>query len=201
MSGVDVQEIIQYILLLLEDLGLIGLFAAIFLEGASVPFPGIIAVLAYGGILNLSIAGMAGISAIMAIIYSIASLIPYFIGNKLEHLLWKRVRKGLNKASRLFRRYGIWSIALSRPFGIGNYISYLAGMSNIGLISYLLLTFTGILPWCFAILYLGDYLNGNYDRFVALFNEYRFEFYGTGLLLALIFICYSIWRNKKNKST
>lgn len=197
----DVQAIIQYILVFLEDLGLPGLYAAIFLEGASVPFPGIIAVLAYGGILDMSIAGMAGIAAIMAVIYSLASLIPYFIGNKLEHLLWKRVRKGLSKASRLFRRYGIWSIALSRPFGIGNYISYLAGMSNIGLVSYLLLTFSGILPWCFAILYLGDYLNGNYERFVMLFNEYRFEFYGTGLLLALIFISYSILRNRKNKGT
>lgn len=200
MSGMDVQEIIQYILLLLEDLGLFGLFMAIFLEGSSLPFPGIIAVLAYGGILDMSIAGMTGIAAIMAIIYSVASLIPYFIGNKLEHLLWNRVRKGLGKASRLFRRYGIWSIALSRPFGIGNYISYLAGMSNIGLTPYLMLTFSGIFPWCFAVLYLGDYLNGNYEHFVVLFNEYRFEFYGTGLLLAVLFISCSIWR-RKNKST
>lgn len=197
----DIQLIIEQILGFLEDLGLFGLFTAIFLEGASVPFPGIIAVLAYGGLLDLSLGNMAGIAAIMAGIYSLASLIPYFIGNKLEHLLGPRIRKGLGKASRTFNRYGIWSIAISRPFGIGNYISYLAGISEVGLLKYLLLTFAGIFPWCFAILYLGDYLNGNYDRFVLLFDDYKMEFYGTGLLLAVLFTAYSIWKRRKNENT
>lgn len=181
----------------LGRIGLFGLFTAIFLEGASVPFPGIVVVLAYGGLLNMSLAGMAGIAAAMAVIYSVASLIPYFIGNKLEHLIRPNIRKGLDKASRIFNRYGIWSIALSRPFGIGNYISYLAGISAVGLLKYVLLTFAGILPWCFAILYLGDYLNGNYDRFLVLFDEYKMEFYGTGLFLAIVFTGYAIWRHRK----
>lgn len=197
----DIQVFIGQVLQFLEQLGLVGLYTAIFLEGASVPFPGIIAVLAYGGILELTLGGMAGIAAIMGIIYSLASLIPYFIGNKLEHLLWKKIRKGLDKASRTFKRYGIWSIALSRPFGIGNYISYLAGMSNVGLTKYLLLTFMGIFPWCFAILYLGDYLNGNYDRFLMLFDEYKMEFYGTGIVLAVLFTIYSVWKRRKNERT
>ncbi|MBT2582884.1 VTT domain-containing protein [Planococcus sp. ISL-109] len=195
----DIQLMIERIFGFLGELGLFGLFTAIFLEGASVPFPGIVVVLAYGGLLNMSFAGMAGIAAIMAVIYSLASLIPYFIGNKLEHLIRPNIRKGLDKASRIFNRYGIWSIALSRPFGIGNYISYMAGISGVGLLKYLLLTFAGILPWCFAILYLGDYLNGNYDRFLELFDEYKMEFYGTGLLLAILFTVYSIWKRRKNE--
>lgn len=193
----DIQLAIEWIFRLLGELGLFGLFTAIFLEGASVPFPGIIVVLAYGGLLDMSLAGMVGIAAIMAAIYSVASLIPYFIGNKLEHLIRPNIRKGLDKASRIFNRYGIWSIALSRPFGIGNYISYLAGISGVGLLKYLLLTFTGIFPWCLAILYLGDYLNGNYDHFLVLFDEYKIEFYGTGLLLAMVFTGYAIWRRRK----
>lgn len=197
----DIQSIIDQILMFLKDLGLIGLFTSIFLEGASVPFPGIIAVLAYGGLLDLSLAKMASIAAVMAVVYSLASLIPYFVGNKMEHLLWDKIRKGLRKASSFFNRYGIWSIALSRPFGIGNYISYLAGISNVSLVKYLLLTFTGIFPWCFVILYLGDYLNGNYDQFKTLFNEYKFEFYGIGLLLAVLFTAYSIWKRRKKERT
>ncbi|HSJ38849.1 MAG TPA: VTT domain-containing protein [Planococcus sp. (in: firmicutes)] len=197
----DIQLIIERIFWFLGELGLFGLFTAIFLEGASVPFPGIVAVLAYGGLLDMSLGSMAGIAAIMAAIYSLASLIPYFIGQKLEHLLWPKIRKGLDNASRIFNRYGLWSIALSRPFGIGNYISYLAGISEVGLLKYLLLTFAGIFPWCFAILYLGDYLNGNYDRFLLLFDEYKMEFYGTGLLLAILFTGYSIWKRRKNEHT
>lgn len=197
----DIQLFIGRILQFLDDLGLAGLYTAMFLEGASVPFPGIIAVLAYGGILDLSLQGMAGIAVMMAVIYSLASLIPYFIGNKLEHLLWKKIQKGLDKASIIFKRYGIWSIALSRPFGVGNYISYLAGISNIGLIKYLLLTFSGILPWCFGVLYLGDYLNGNYDRFRLIFDQYKMEFYGTGMVLAILFTIYSIWKQQKKDRT
>lgn len=197
----DIHQFIEQILIFLEELGLVGLFVAIFLEGASVPFPGIIIVLAYGGLLDLSLGSMAGVAAIMAVIYSLASLVPYFIGNKLEHLLWNKIRKGLKRAGRTFHRYGIWSIALSRPFGIGNYISYLAGISEVALAKYLALTFAGIFPWCFAILYFGDYLNGNYDRFMLLFDEYKLEFYGTGLLLAVLFTAYSIWRRKKNERT
>ncbi|WP_052131427.1 DedA family protein [Planococcus sp. CAU13] len=195
----DIQSVVNEILLFLESLGLAGLFAAIFLEGASVPFPGIIVVLAYGGLLDLTVLKMAGVAAIMAVIYSLASLIPYFIGNKMEHLLWKKVRNGLKKGSRFFNRYGIWSIALSRPFGIGNYISYLAGISHVHLVKYLLLTFTGIFPWCFAVLYLGNYLNGNYSRFLVLFDEHKLEFYGTGLLLAILFTAYSVWKHRQHE--
>lgn len=197
----NIQLIIEQVLGFLEDLGVFGLLAAIFLEGSSVPFPGIIVVLAYGGILDMSLGGMGGIAAVMALVYSAASLIPYFVGNKLEHLLWKKIRRGLDKARGLFNRYGIWSIALSRPFGIGNYISYLAGISEVGLLKYLLLTFAGIFPWCFAMLYFGDYLNGNYDRFVQLFDAYKMEFYGTGLFLAVLFTAYSIWKRRRKGNT
>ena len=197
----DIQLILDQILLFLKDLGLIGLFAAILLEGASVPFPGIIVVLAYGSLLDLSFAERAGTAVVMGVVYSLASLIPYFVGNKMEHLLGQKIRKGLKKAGHFFHRYGIWSIALSRPFGVGNYISYLAGISNVKLVKYLLLTFIGIFPWCFAILCLGDYLNGNYDRFLSLFNEYKLEFYGIGLLLAILFTAYTIWNRRRKERT
>jgi len=34
----------------------------------------------------------------------------------------------VKKGQAFFNRYGVWSIALSRPFGVSNYISYVAGM-------------------------------------------------------------------------
>ncbi len=197
----NIQYILDHLLLFLEHLGQAGLFAAIFLEGASVPFPGIIVVLAYGGLLDFTFQGRIGVAALMALVYSLASLIPYFIGHKMEHLLWNNIRKGLRKAADFFNRYGIWSIALSRPFGIGNYISYLAGISNVGLAQYLTLTYIGIFPWCFTILYLGDYVNGNYESFLLLFNNYKIEFYGIALMLAVLSIGFCIWKHRKKEYT
>lgn len=178
-------------LALLEDLGLTGLFAVIFLEGSSLPFPGVALVIAYGGLLEHSYAGTALLSLALAAAYSTASLLPYFLGNKLEKIFKKKFHKGLDKATGLFNRYGIWSIALSRPFGIGNYISYLAGISRIPLISYLVLTFLGIYPWCFVMLRLGHYFNGNYEAFQTFFETYQFYLYvGVIVVLVGIFVHY-----------
>ena len=189
---------IGQMLAFLEDLGLAGLFTVIFLEGSSLPFPGVALVIAYGGLLEHNYAGTALLSLALAATYSIASLLPYFLGNKLEEAFKKKFHKGLKKASDLFKRYGIWSIALSRPFGIGNYISYLAGISRIPIHKYLTLTFLGIYPWCFIMLRLGHYFNGNYQAFQNFFETYQFYFYALAIaVLACIFVYY----NKKYQNS
>src|SRR5690606_34025787 len=182
---------LEQILAFLEHIGWVGLYVAIFLEGSSLPFPGIVIVLAYGGILNLAWPETLLISANMAAVYSLASLLPYFFGGRMEHLLRKKLSKGIVRARRLFNRYGLWSIALSRPFGIGNYISYLAGISHVGIAKYLALTFVGIFPWCVSMLFLGDYFNGNYEAFQAFFEEYSFFVYGGFLMFAAVLFWYS----------
>ncbi|MCP2033877.1 membrane protein DedA with SNARE-associated domain [Planomicrobium sp. HSC-17F08] len=170
--------LVEQLLAFLESLGLSGLLAAMFLEGSSLPFPGVVLVIAYGGLLNLNFGEAALLSIALAATYSAASLIPYFLGKKMHALLPKSFTKGLHRASDLFRRYGIWSIALSRPFGIGNYISYVAGMSKIGIVQYLLLTFVGIYPWCLAMLCIGAYVNGNYEVFQSLYSDHQLYVYG-----------------------
>lgn len=195
-----VKNMIEQILAFLENIGMAGLYAAIFIEGSSLPFPGIVVVLAYGGILNLAWPEMLLASASMAAVYSAASLLPYFLGDRMEHLLRKKFRKGIERARRLFNRYGLWSIALSRPFGIGNYISYLAGMSRVGIVKYLVLTFAGIFPWCFSMLFLGDYFNGNYERFKAFYDDYSYFVYGGIFILASVLLWFSFRKFKKKEA-
>jgi len=69
----------------------------------------------------------------------------------------------------LFIRYGYLSVAVSRPFGLGNYISYIAGMAKMNLKLYLFLTFTGIYPWSYSMLLLGRYFSGKYEAFKSFF--------------------------------
>ncbi|MGI2326900.1 DedA family protein [Planococcus sp. YIM B11945] len=182
---------LEAILGFLESIGLIGLFAVIFIEGSSLPFPGVLVVLAYGGLLKMDFLDTALVSAGMAAFYSLASLLPYYLGDKMGQRLHKKFQNGINRAAKLFRRYGIWSIALSRPFGIGNYISYMAGMSRVGIRTYLALTFSGIFPWCFAILWLGNYFNGNYEAFQAFYHEFHFIVYSAVAFLVAVFIVFS----------
>lgn len=178
---------------------MIGLFAVMFLEGSSLPFPGVALVLTYGYLLPFSYVGTAFTAAGMSVIYCLASLIPYFLGRKLKGLFPKRMQKGLDKARKFFLRYGIWSVALSRPFGLGNYISYVAGMSKIRLVPYLFLTLAGIYPWAYVMLVLGNYFNGSYKALQSFYNQYSIYLYAAaGAALALMTVYFYI-RHKKRK--
>ncbi|WP_214483420.1 VTT domain-containing protein [Bacillus sp. SM2101] len=182
---------------LIQNLGTIGLFISMFLEGSSIPFPGIVVVLSYGLLLNPSHMEIVLTSLGMASMYTVASLIPYVLGAKMTFLFPKRFWISMEKARCWFRRYGVWSISLSRPFGIGNYISYVAGISNVKLRIYLVHTFLGILPWSVAVLMIGKL--GNVTKVKQLFQEYDVYIY---LLGALILISYLIllWIKLKNNA-
>lgn len=183
----------------LKDIGLIGLFAAMFLEGSSLPFPGIAVVIAYGYILPFEYFNPLWIAAGMSLVYSLASLIPYYIGSKLEGLIWKHPKKGINKARDLFNRYGVWSVAVSRPFGLGNYISYVAGMSKMSLRQYLLFTFIGIYPWSYVMILLGKYFKGSHEALMSFYqNNSSYFYFALTILLGIIFL-YLLIRNKNNQ--
>lgn len=147
------------IITFLTKIGLVGLFLAMFLEGSSLPFPGVLVVLSYGYALNLSIVEAVFISIIMSIVYGIASFIPFMLGLRFEGIVRKKFGRKLGKAQAWFIRYGMWSICLSRPFSVGNYISYVAGMSKVSKVKYFIYTFFGIFPWSFVILVIGNEFN------------------------------------------
>ncbi|KUO58054.1 MAG: hypothetical protein APF84_18705 [Gracilibacter sp. BRH_c7a] len=147
---------IESILTFLKEIGSAGLFLAMFIEGSSLPFPGVLVVLSYGYAMNPSMTQLIYISIIMSIIYTLASFIPYMVGSKSEQVIRKKFERRLCKAQTWFMHYGMWSISLSRPFSVGNYISYVAGMSKVPKVKYFMYTFLGILPWSFVTLLLGS---------------------------------------------
>lgn len=169
-----------------------------FLEGSSLPFPGIAIVLSYGYILSPGYVNTIFIAACMSIFYTTASFIPYFVGMKLEERLPQRLQKRLKKGTVFFNRYGIWSIAFSRPFGIGNYISYVAGISKVHFMKYLILTFLGIYPWSYMMILLGQYFKGNYEALKDYFSTYSIYGYGI-MLIAIIAVLLIYMRMKKGK--
>lgn len=185
----------------LQSIGFTGLFLTMFLEGSSLPFPGIVFVLSYGYVLSPGWIHTIFIAMGMSFFYTLASLIPYFIGKRVKGAFPKKMKKGLEKGISLFEKYGIWSIAFSRPFGIGNYISYVAGMSRVHILKYGILTFIGIYPWSYVMILVGDYFEGNYEKFQAFLHEY--SEYGYGAIIAGFFIAiivfYTVRKRKRTR--
>lgn len=148
---------LQFALDFLEKCGVYGLFAATAIEASSLPFPGALFMLIYGYIMNLGPWKLILLAAANSTVYTLFTLIPYGIGNRLEKLSSKRMnKKKLQKAQEWFKKYGEWSIALSRPLSIGNYISYLSGFSRVKLWRFILLTYLGIFPWSMLLFFIGS---------------------------------------------
>ncbi len=172
-------EILIPVIPMIYKYGYIAVILCAMLEGASIPFPGsavliIIGFLIYKGSMNIWLATFLG-----ALFYSLAAIIPYYIGRSLKGNLveflvqtLKLSRKRIHKVEDTFRRYGDASVCISRPFFFGNYISYLAGMAGIHLVKFFLFTYLGILPWVGLYLWLGYLFRGNLYRSIAFIEEH-----------------------------
>lgn len=148
---------LQFALDFLEKCGVFGLFAATALEASSLPFPGALFILIYGYIMDIGPWKLVLLAAANSVIYTLFTLIPYGIGNQLEKFSKKRMnQKKFKKAQEWFKKYGEWSIALSRPLSIGNYISYLSGFSRVKPWRFIVLTYLGIFPWSTLLLFIGN---------------------------------------------
>lgn len=179
---------------ILSKFGISGLLFTMAIEGLSVPIPGIIVVLTVGYILNLGLIQTLIVSFFMSFLYSISSLLPYNIGYKLEDLIRKKYSKQINAAQHYFNKYGESSIAILRPFAIGNYISYLAGISKVNKWKFALLTFVGIYPWCVIMLLIGKISRGNIKYAINLAKSYSVYFYLFAVIIVLIIAGIIIYR-------
>lgn len=189
----------QSLLDALTNWGLVGLLIVMVIEGSSLPFPGIIVVLTYGYLLRPTVPKLFGLALIMSAAYSLSSYIPYGIGLKLGALFPKRFKRKLRKAQHTFQRYGLWSIALSRPLGIGNYISYVAGMCKVKLLPYGVLTFLGILPWAVIVLFLGRLVKGNGERAANYLYEYQWYVYAILITITLAYVAARYCKRNRQK--
>lgn len=178
---------LQQLLEILSTLGIVGLLAVMAIEGSSIPFPGIIIVLSYGYLFNPSLAEIAMTALMMALSYSLSSYIPYTVGTKVANKANSILKDKYSNAQNWMNKYGAISIAITRPFGAGNYISYVGGITRIKPLKYGILTFIGIYPWCFIMLNLGKLYKGNANAIKALLEQYSIHAY---IVIALLVIVY-----------
>src|SRR5690554_5234530 len=186
-------KILTPIIPVIYEYGYVTIILCAMLEGASIPFPGspvliIVGFLIYRGSINIWMAIFLG-----ALFYSLAAIIPYYIGKNLKGNLFdflvntfKVPRKRIHSMEDYFYRYGDASVCISRPFFFGNYISYLAGIANISLIKFFILTYIGILPWVGAYLWLGYFFRGNLYRATRFLEEHSIPEISMGIFILLL---------------
>jgi membrane protein DedA with SNARE-associated domain len=174
----------ESILSLVKEWGIWGVFISLFIEGSALPFIGSFIMVTVGFILDLSWFEKVWISLTGSFLYAIGSWIPYFIGYKfgksVEVRLSDAKRDKLTKAKNAFSKNGVWSVAISSPLHLGNFVPFLAGMSHMKLRTYTLLTMIGIAPSTFLFLSIGHFYPGDIRNVMNIVTDYQ-------LLLFILF--------------
>jgi membrane protein DedA with SNARE-associated domain len=90
----------------------------------------------------------------------------------------------IERTEEWFKRYGMWAVFFGYFVpGVRHFTCYLAGVSGVGLVRYLLYAASGALLWCTTFLTLGHFIGINLEGFLHVFHRYM------GLsLVVLIFL-------------
>ncbi|WHX98170.1 VTT domain-containing protein [Neobacillus sp. DY30] len=167
----------ESILSLIKEWGIWGVLFSLFIEGSALPFIGSFIMVTVGFILDLTWFERVWISLAGSFLYAIGSWIPYFIGYKfgksVEDRLSNAKKEKLSKAKMAFSRNGIWSVAISSPLHLGNFVPFLAGMSHMKLRTYTLLTIIGIAPSTLLFLSIGHFYPGDFQTIMNTITDYQ----------------------------
>lgn len=165
------------------------------LEGMAVPLPGGLLLAWSGFILGRDMVDLTMATGLGATGYMLGSIVPYLLGRFGGRPVVEKVffrfhipTSNLDLAQQWFNRYGLIIIAISRPFLLGNYISFIAGMAKTRLIPFLICTGLGIMPWVFAYVYLGMIFGKSWPKAVEIVGQYSMAGLGLILLVVLVFI-------------
>lgn len=165
------------------------------IEGAAIPFPGAFLLAWSGFILGRDLPDLALATGLGVGGYMVGAIIPYLLGRlggrPVIEQAFRRFQLSTGKidlAERWFNKYGLVVVAASRPFFLGNYVSFVAGMARTRFIPFLLCTGLGIFPWVFIYLYLGMIFGRHWQKAVELAGQYSAVTFVLILMVVLIFI-------------
>jgi membrane protein DedA with SNARE-associated domain len=171
----------QTLINLVGSWGLIAIFVTMTGESAGLPISSEIVVplggaLAAQGKLNLILVVLVSSLANLT-----GSLIAFWLTRRYGERVvlsrfgrWMGLSRGhLRLADRFFARFGLWAVFVGRLLPIvRTYISFPAGVSKIGYVTFTLATMAGAIPWNFALAYAGYKLGQHYETVAATLSPF-----------------------------
>lgn len=164
---------------LISRLGYLGIIIAMGIESACIPLPSEIIMPFSGYLVFAGRFSLWGVSVAGAFGCVVGSVVAYFAGiwgGRPFILRYGRYvlvsHKHLATADRWFERYGDWAIFFSRLLPvIRTFISFPAGIARMNFVKFIIYTFLGSLPWCFALAWVGKVLGENWMSIRGYFHQ------------------------------
>ena len=191
------QEVINFLVETIGNLGYIGIFILMFLESSFFPFPSEVVMipagyLAYKGEMNLVLVIISGVFGSIA-----GAWFNYLIASKFgRRVIEKFINKEkLNKLDKFFEKHGHISTFSGRLIpGVRQYISFPAGLAKMNGFIFTFFTGLGSLIWILILIALGYFIGQNQE----LIHKYLREITVITLIILgiIIFIYYKYQKTK-----
>lgn len=199
----------NWIISLMEQYGLWGIFFLIALENIFPPIPSEV-ILTFGGVMtgqtDLTVTGVVLVSTAGSVV---GAVVLYGIGLILDVKTMEKIigrygkflrlkNEDIHRADAWFDKYGVWTVFLCRMVPlIRSLISIPAGMSNMNFLLFLLFTTAGTLIWNTVLVNLGAAFSDSWHTIVEYMDVYSNVVYA---ILAVILIAAIIWFVRKFRS-
>lgn len=204
-----IQTLTHSIIFVIETTGYGGIFVLMAAESALIPIPSEVTMpfagfLAFQGKLNLYLVIVVGALANLA-----GSLLAFALGwwgeEHFIHTLIKKYGKFLlitideyERAERLFRKYGEKIVFFSRVLPvIRTFISLPAGIAEMNVWRFSILTFIGSLIWSAFLTYIGFALGKNWNSIEVYYRKFEYLIIFIFVSLIAYYIFHKIKKLKK----
>jgi len=193
----------EFVIGVIEDIGVMGVFFLMLAESAAIPIPSEITMpfsgfLVFEGkftFLSVVLAGVLG--------NIVGSVILYYIGYFGGRPFLKKYGKyflfthhDLEVTERWFKKYGDMTVFLSRMLpAVRTFVSFVPGLAKMNIFKFLIYTTIGCIPWVFALTYAGLIAGQQWDILYPYFKKAEWFIFAF-LLIGVVFFIKKHFKNK-----
>ena len=157
----------QHLQTFIADHGLEAVFILMVLESACIPVPSEVTMIYAGYLVSQGSMSFAAAVIVGTVANLIGSLIAWAAGAYGVDAWLMRTEHNRHRVARAhdwFERYGTPTVFFARLLPVvRTFISLPAGVARMPFVRFSVLTFLGCLPWCFALVWIGDAAGSNWD--------------------------------------
>ena len=191
------------IIVFLYKYGIKAVCFIILIEYACFPISSEIVLPLSGAITKLNNFNLPVLIILSVICGILGSLFCYFIGkflgNKCIAFLtqtFPKSKKAFDASYNFFDKFGNKAILIARLIPLcRTYISFIAGILNQPILTFIIYSSLGITLWNTVLLSLGYYLGSNWNQVIYMYNNYKY------IILTLLPLILAIYLYKKKKTT
>jgi len=194
----------RFVISTISTLGYTGILLTMAIESACIPLPSEIIMPFSGYLVTTGQFTMLGVTLAGAIGNVIGSIAAYYVGVWGGRPFVERYgpyflmsHRDLDIADRWFAKYGEAAVFFSRMLPvIRTFISLPAGIAKMHFPRFVLFTFIGSIPWCYALAYVGVKMGQQWDQLREYFHDFDVVI-GIGLALLIGYFLWSHWPRRQ----